>query len=113
MVADSKLIRWGVVAAAAGGVLFSAVDPAVVGTFAGQQTLRALGTVAMSAGLIAFLAGFVGTGSLAGLDRERRAAALTSVALGIYCLLALPIYYLVFTDTIRVLGGESPICLLL
>jgi hypothetical protein len=94
-------------------VLFSVVDPAVVGTFAGQQTLHALGTVALSGGLIVFLWGFVGTGSLVGLNHERKAAALASIALGSYCLLALPIYYLVFTDTIRVYGGESPMCLLL
>ena len=113
MVASSNLIRWGLVAATAGGVLFSVVDPAVVGTFAGQQTLRVLGTVVLSGGLIVFVTGFVGAGFLRGLDRERRVAALASIALGSYCLLALPIYYLVFTDTVRVFGGESPLCLLL
>jgi hypothetical protein len=112
-VASSSLIRWGVVATTVGGALFSIVDPAVVGPFAGQQTLRALGTIALSGGLIAFLSGFVGTGSLVGLNHERKAAALASFALGGYCLLALPIYYLIFTDTIRVYGGESPMCLLL
>ncbi len=113
MVASSNLIRWGVVAATAGGVLFSVVDPAVVGTFAGQQTLRVLGTVLLSGGLIVFVASFVGAGFLRGLDRERRVAALASIALGSYCLLALPIYYPLFTDTVRVFGGESPLCLLL
>jgi hypothetical protein len=112
-VASSYLIRWSVAAATAGGALFSAVDPAVVGTFAGQQTLRALGTVLLSGGLIVFLVGFVGTGSLTGLDHERRVATLASIALGSYCLFALPVYYLIFTDTVKIFGGESPICLLL
>ena len=84
MVTSSNLIRWGVVAATAGGMLFSVVDPAVVGTFAGQQTLRVLGTVVLSGGLIVFVTGFVGTGFLRGLDRERRVATLASIALGAY-----------------------------
>src|SRR3712207_2898477 len=100
MVASSNPIRWGVVAATAGSVLYSVVDPAVVGAFAGQQTLRTLGTVVLSGGLIVFVAGFVGTGFLRGVDRERRLAALASITLGSYCLLALPIYYLVFADTV-------------
>src|SRR3712207_7523768 len=41
-------------------------------SFSGQQALRTLGTVALSAGLMVFLAGFIGMGSLAGLDRDRR-----------------------------------------
>jgi hypothetical protein len=50
---------------------------------------------------------------LAGLDRELRVAALASIALGSYCLFALPIYHLIFADTVRFFGGESPMCLLL
>jgi hypothetical protein len=66
MVASSNLIRWGVVAATVGGMLFSVVDPGVVGMFAGQQTLRVLGTELLSGGLIVFVAGFVSTGVLGG-----------------------------------------------
>ena len=113
MVASSNLIRWGVVAATAGSVLFSVVDPAVVGTFAGQQTLRVLGTVLLSGGLAGFLVGFVGMGFLAGLDPNRRVVTLASIALGTYCLFAVPVYYLIFTDALRVFGGESPGCVLL
>jgi ABC-type glucose/galactose transport system permease subunit len=96
--APSSLMRWGVVAATAGCVLFSLVDPAVVGTFSGQPALRTLGTVALSAGLMVFLAGFIGMGSLAGLDRDRRIVTLASIALGSFCLLTLPVYHLIFTD---------------
>ncbi|MBA2691882.1 MAG: hypothetical protein H0U65_05235 [Rubrobacter sp.] len=111
--AYSSSIRWGGLAALLGGVLFMAVDPAVVGTFAGQRILLALGTVSLLGGLAVFLAAFVGTGTFAALDPDRRAATLASMALGVFCLLAVPVYYLIFTDEIRILGGESPFCVLL
>jgi len=37
-----------------------------------------------------------------------RSVALASIALGIYCLLAVPVFYVIFADTVRLLGGESP-----
>ena len=110
---SSKGVRWGGLVAVLGGVLLMSVDSAVTGVFTGQQTLLTLGTVLLSGGLAAFLVGFVGTGFLAGLDPNRRVVTLASIALGIYCLFALPVYYLVFTDTLRVFGGGSPGCVLL
>lgn len=110
---SSSSSRWGVTAAALGAVLFMAGDPAIVGTFAGQRTLLALGTVSLLGGLAVFLTAFVGAGTLAALDSDRRAATLASMALGVFCLLAVPVYYLIFTDEIRILGGESPFCVLL
>lgn len=110
--AASKLIRWGVIAAVTGVVLLGVSDPAVVGTFAGQQTLLVLGTVSLLGGLAGFLVGFVDIGPLSGLDFDRRMAALASVALGVYCLLVVPVYYVIFTDTVKLVGGESPGCVL-
>jgi hypothetical protein len=110
---SSEGVRWGGLVAVLGGVLLMSVDPAVTGVFTGQQTLLTLGTVLLSGGLAAFLVGFVGTGFLAGLDPNRRVVTLASIALGIYCLFAVPVYYLVFTDALRVFGGESPGCVLL
>lgn len=111
--ANSRLIRWGGLAALLGGVLFMAVDPAITGTFAGQRILLVLGTVSLLGGLAVFLTAFVGTETLAALDPDRRVATLASMALGVFCLLVVPVYYLIFTDEIRILGGESPFCVLL
>jgi hypothetical protein len=114
LLASSNRIRWGGLAAVLGGALFMAVDGATTGTASAvQQTLLLLGTVLLMGGLVVFLAAFFGTGLFAGLDPDRRAATLASMALGAYCLLAVPVYYLVFTDEVTVLGGESPSCVLL
>jgi hypothetical protein len=110
--AASKSIRWGVMAAVMGVVLLGVSDPAVVETFTGQQRLLVLGTVSLLGGLAGFLVGFVRTRSFSGLDFNRRMAALASVALGVYCLLAVPVYHVIFADTVRLLGGESPGCVL-
>lgn len=109
----SNLIRWGGLSAALGGVLFMAVDSATVSASAAWQTLLLLGTALLLGGLAVFLAAFVGTGTFAALDLDRRAATLASMALGVFCLLAVPVYYLIFTDEMRILGGESPFCVLL
>src|SRR5215211_5739871 len=102
--AASKLVRWDAMAAVAGVVLLGVSDPAVVGTFTGQQTLLVLGTMSLLGGLAGFLVGFVDIGPSSGLDFDRRMAALASVALDVNCLLAVPGYYVNFTDTVRLLG---------
>jgi hypothetical protein len=111
--AASSLIRWSGLAAVLGGVLFIAVDGATTGASAVQQTLLLLGTMLLLGGLVVFLAAFSGTGLFVGLDSSRRVATLASMALGAYCLLAVPVYYLIFTDEITILGGESPSCVVL
>jgi hypothetical protein len=105
--------RWGVLVALLGGVVFMTVDTVTTDPSAGQQVLFLLGTILLLGGLIVFLVAFAGTGLLAGLDPDRRVATLASMALGVYCLLVVPVYYLIFTDEVAVLGGESPGCLLL
>jgi hypothetical protein len=90
-----------------GVVVLGVSDPAVVGAFTGQQTLLVLGTVSLLGGLAGFLVGFVNTGGLSGLDLNRQVTTLASVALGVYCLLAVPVYHLNFADMVRLLGGES------
>lgn len=105
--------RWGVLVALLGGVLFMTVDIVATDPSAGQQVLLLLGTVLLLGGLVAFLAAFASTGLLAELDPDRRVATLASMALGVYCLLVVPVYHLIFTDEVVILGGESPLCLLL
>jgi hypothetical protein len=111
--AASSLIRWGGLAAVLGGALFMAVDGATTGASAVRQTLLLLGTMLLLGGLVVFLAAFFGTGLFVRLDSSRRVATLASMALGAYCLLAVPVYYLIFTDEITILGGESPSCVVL
>lgn len=105
--------RWGALVALLGGVLFMSVDTVTTDPSVGQQVLLLLGTVLLLGGVVVFLAAFVSTGHLAGLDPARRTAILASMALGGFCLLAVPAYYLIFTNEVAVLGGESPGCLLL
>jgi hypothetical protein len=109
----SNLTRWGGLAAVLGGVLFMPVDTATASASAVQQTLLLLGTMLLLGGLVVFLVAFSGAGLFVGLDPDRRVATLASMALGAYCLLAVPIYYLIFTDKIVILGSESPGCVLL
>jgi hypothetical protein len=111
--ASTTLIRWGGLAAVVGGVLFMAVDGATTGASAVLQTLLLLGTMLLLGGLVVFLVAFFGKGLFVGLESDRRVATLASMALGAYCLLVVPIYYLIFTGRVTILGGESPLCVLL
>lgn len=111
--ASSNSIRWGGISAVLGGVLFMAVDSAAVSDSAVRQALLLLGATLLFGGLVVFLAAFAGTRVLATLDPDSRVATLVSMALGVFCLLAVPVYYLIVTDEIAILGGESPFCVLL
>lgn len=111
--ASSQSIQWGGLSALLGTMLFMAVDSTTVSDSAVWRMLILLGAALLLGGLAVFLAAFVGTGLLASLDHIRRVAILASMALGAFCLLAVPIYYLIFTDEITMLGGESPFCVLL
>lgn len=111
--ASSNSIRWGGISAVLGAVLFMAVDNATVSDSAVWQMLILLGTVLLLGGLAVLLTAFASTGLFASLDHIRRVAILASMALGAFCLLAVPAYYLIFTDEIAILGGESPFCVLL
>ena len=110
---SSNSIWWGGISAVLGAVLFMTVDSATVSDSAVWQMLILLGMVLLLGGLAVFLAAFASTGLFASLDHIRRVAILASMALGAFCLLAVPVYYLIFTDEIAILGGESPFCVLL